>query len=187
MNIRVLETYYPLINVLNVKHNMSEQELLKLLALYKAYTSAPFDIQNYDSRLLLQKIVCAVECVGSKNFTYNFGWHLRGPYSSVLASDIYKLDENLPEYEKKLEESPDIMDTISNETNFLEDLKIILPEDNYLELYSSVLFLEIIEKKSEDEIFNTIKVTKPWYDTSSIQESINQTRILVQKSSNSFS
>jgi len=51
----------------------------------------PFNMNSFSDRLLLQKKVYLLEEMGL-NLGYNFRKYIRGPYSSKLAADGYKME-----------------------------------------------------------------------------------------------
>jgi uncharacterized protein YwgA len=159
---------------------MVEEKFLRIKKLYEQYTNEKFSMSDHENRLTLQKIICAVECNGSKNFDYSFGWYLRGPYSPTLASDGYHVDAKGTEMELELEKNEEkIADELKRDIKFLNGLRQVMGDEKNLELYSSILFLKIMEKRSEENIFNTIKTTKPWYDEEIVKKAIKDINSLL--------
>jgi len=67
---------------------MDERQIGLALALNELGVSS--DVSEFDSRLILQKIVYLIEEAGIK-LGYGFNWYLRGPYSPVLTRDLFDL------------------------------------------------------------------------------------------------
>src|SRR5574337_7394 len=54
------------------------------------------NLDNFDEKLTIQKAVYLAQKMGM-DFNYDFGWYVRGVYSSSLTVDLYELSgTNLP-------------------------------------------------------------------------------------------
>ena len=72
---------------------VKDDRLIKLIAFLKALekeTGYKFNIEKLEDRLLIQKIVYIARYFGI-DLGYHFDCYIRGPYSSELADDYYKL------------------------------------------------------------------------------------------------
>ncbi len=72
---------------------VKDDRLIKLIAFLKALekkTGHKFNIEKLEDRLLIQKIVYIARYFGI-DLGYHFDRYLRGPYSTELADDYYKL------------------------------------------------------------------------------------------------
>lgn len=114
----------------------------------------PFNMDLFSHRLILQKKIFLLQEAG-EDLGYHFKIYLRGPYSSSLATDGYKINT---------------MEVISNgiETPMLEKIKMINligegheNEASWFELIASIAFYARREGKSKEEIKNIIFSTKP--------------------------
>lgn len=78
---------------------MESKRLLPFVKFLEKEAGFRFDIEKFEHRLRLQKYVFL-----SKFFGFNHGYshsiYLRGPYSSALADDYYKLAEFYPSYKE---------------------------------------------------------------------------------------
>ncbi|MBI2675366.1 MAG: hypothetical protein HYX24_02825 [Candidatus Aenigmarchaeota archaeon] len=157
---------------------MEEKERLNLLySIFKLIAKKDIDMSSFNDRLKLQKITYIIISAGI-NLDYKFGWHLRGPYSSLLASDGFMLSNNsqsyidvgyrIPEYcQKKIEEVRE---------NFGSDLSDT-SDTNMMELYSSILYIvNRGEKISDEKIIQYVKNRKPWFDEQTIKKALDKIR-----------
>ena len=72
---------------------VKDDRFIKLIAFLKALerkTGHKFNIEKLEDRLLIQKIVYIARFFGI-DLGYHFDCYIRGPYSSELANDYYKL------------------------------------------------------------------------------------------------
>jgi len=72
---------------------VKDDRLIKLVAFLKVIekkTGHKFNIEKLEDRLLIQKIVYIARFFGI-DLGYHFDRYLRGPYSTELADDYYKL------------------------------------------------------------------------------------------------
>ena len=154
---------------------MEEKERLNILhSLFKSFTGKNIDMTLFNDRLRFQKIIYIMISVGIK-LQYQFGWHLRGPYSSSLASDGFKLSNQedqfidirfrIPQdYQKKIE---DVRELLSND----------ISNTDKLELYSSILYITTTYGKiSDEDIIEHVKNRKPWFDEQTIKNGLNKLR-----------
>ena len=94
-----------------------------------------FNINNFDSRIRLQKYVYLLSHF-TNMFRYGYNSYLRGPYSPSLARDYYRLDEvNINDY---IEVHPDFLNLVEEKTT------------RWLELASTILMLK--KRYNDDEI-----------------------------------
>ena len=135
----------------------------KLLNILKFF-GKDIDMQIYKDRLILQKLIYLLDSKGVE-FNYNFGWYVRGPYSSSLASDGYALSE------KKYEE----VELSQNETKIIKkirkDLGCDVKDDRKMETLASLLFLKREEPSiTHQELEEKLKSLKPWLSHREIKE-----------------
>ena len=69
--------------------NMDNQKIKRINSFFFRLIGREFRLEEFDDRLLLQKIVYMLQKAGI-NFGYYFSWYLRGPYSAGLAKDAYE-------------------------------------------------------------------------------------------------
>ncbi|RLI89817.1 MAG: hypothetical protein DRO98_00275 [Archaeoglobales archaeon] len=68
-------------------------KLAKFVNLLREAKIHKFNINSFESRVRLQKYVYIAKEIFGMKFDYPFNLYLRGPYSSALADDYYKLPE----------------------------------------------------------------------------------------------
>jgi len=91
-----------------------------------------FDVEKFEHRLMLQKYVFISKFMGL-NLGYPYSIYLRGPYSSELADDYYKLADHYLSYTGDYTEATGSLDT----KKFLE---VIEGKDvKWLEIASTIL------------------------------------------------
>ena len=64
------------------------KQKLKLMSVLSEINQGKMD--NFDSRLYNQKAILIIQNMGISELNYNFGWYLRGPYSSELTNDLFE-------------------------------------------------------------------------------------------------
>lgn len=78
---------------------MESKRLLPFIKFLEKEAGFRFDIEKFEHRLRLQKYVFLSKFFGF-NHDYSYSIYLRGPYSSALADDYYKLAEFYPSYKE---------------------------------------------------------------------------------------
>lgn len=154
---------------------MEEKDRLNLLhSLFKFFTYKKIDMSSFNDRLRFQKIIYIMNSAGI-DLDYRFGWHLRGPYSSSLASDGFALT-NRPETFIDIpyrvpEKCAKIIENIREK--FSNDITDI----SKLELFAAILFIAKSEGESTDsEIVERVRNRKPWFDESTIESALHRLR-----------
>lgn len=72
-------------------------KLLPFMKFLEKEAGFKFDVENFEHRLMLQKYVFISKFLGL-NLGYSHSIYLRGPYSSALADDYYKLADHYSSY-----------------------------------------------------------------------------------------
>ena len=114
---------------------MSEK-INKISTLFSKATGQELNMNTYDHRLMLQKLVYIVQEAGIK-FGYSYNWYVKGPYCTELTRDSFEFFNHsqkihkttLTESENKLIES------------FKKYFKSDLKNDEKLELLGSLVFI----------------------------------------------
>jgi uncharacterized protein YwgA len=129
------------------------------------------DMDSFDEKLVIQKAVHISEHLGIE-WGYEFGWYVRGMYSSTLTVDLYGLWNKDPEY-TPTETDQTILAKIKPLENILEGMPMhSKPKDAY-ELVSTVIRAKRERgMKTEEEIKNYIGQVKPWYTTEHVERAI---------------
>jgi uncharacterized protein YwgA len=108
--------------------------------------------ENFEARLRLQKAVFFLKFMKIEPFTnYSFDLYLRGPYSPALADEYYELPDDEAQGDYSL--LPDVDSLLS----WFMDHDI-----DWLEVATSILSLWSKGVREADEIYDVLKLSKPW-------------------------
>jgi hypothetical protein len=119
-------------------------------------------IGSLDDRKRLQKLIYLVQAAGV-NLGYGYSWYLKGPYSSALAKDYY----NMPPTDLGQPGSPvlrpDVLPNIELVRRLASDFRrpAILPDADWLEIVSSVHYLERVSGLDEAAANDKLRREKP--------------------------
>ena len=135
---------------------------LYLGPLFKAVYDHPF-VQEFDSRMEMQKAVYLLEEMGVPVGGYGFYWYKHGPYSQSLQNDILSISAE-----------PDVPFSISVDNNksikLLHDLmskSVEYPTSNWAEGLASLHYIKknLLPKSASDEdVVNELEKRKPHLD-----------------------
>ena len=107
-------------------------KLLSFMKFLEKEAGFKFDVEKFEHRLMLQKYVFISKFLGL-NLGYSHSIYLRGPYSSALADDYYKLADHYSSYRGDYTKALESLDT----EKFLE---VIEEKDaKWLEIASTIL------------------------------------------------
>lgn len=140
------------------------------VALALKYLNA-LSINNFADRLLIQKKIYLTQRLGV-NFGYDFGWYIKGPYSSSLTSIAYEVVPKAQNMVKGYEFDDDI-ERVLNRVNDLDNhrnrVRANLSSSSWYELLASIDFLcnnaTWIKNNEKDSIRRQLKIEKPKYTT----------------------
>jgi len=120
------------------------------------------DLNSFDEKLTIQKAVHIAQSLGI-GWTYDFGWYVRGMYSSQLTVDLYNLRGRKVDYAPTKKDKT-ILEKIKPIANILKDTPMHnKPKDAY-ELVSTVIrATKERQMKTDEEIKKYINEVKPWY------------------------
>lgn len=146
---------------------------LTILKLYLTTLGVPPDINTIDDRKRVQKAVYLAQAAGA-NLHYRYNWYVRGPYSPDLAKDYYKLSEailldDISSAGNKTaneENAPPLKDWIRQKLQSLDSIietpaGVNLPQADWLELASSLHYLQTVDKDDLDKAREVIEREKP--------------------------
>ena len=132
---------------------MVTERYLKLLRSF-GQMNEQIDLCSLDTRVILQKKVYFLQEFGCK-LGYNFGWYVKGPYSTDLTRDAYQVKG----LESVLGSSDfginldDVQEAATKLQSFLTDIRQLVTdekaEDHWLELAGSLHFLKFKTSTSE--------------------------------------
>ncbi|USG99844.1 hypothetical protein K1720_10225 [Thermococcus argininiproducens] len=159
---------------------MEEARFKRLVAFLKALekkTGYKFTIETFEDRMRLQKLVYLAKHFGI-DLEYNFTLYIRGPYSSELADDYYKIERD---YDGEIPEILDEFITEEKVDTFIEFVKDKDTEE--LELIATLLMVlgrhkpflnSLPEEEREDLVVKTIQDIKPYFTKDKILEAIRE-------------
>lgn len=152
-------------------------EKKRLIWLCNKILNKKLDTNNFDEKLAVQKAIYLSKQMGM-NFRYNFGWHVRGVYSSALTVDMYTTKNDICGYTPSPEE-----ETIVNQLLSIKDKNDFGNISRTLELISSVVYAQNTLRIRKEGIIKFIKTEKPWYDDVEIEKAISLIKSLLHKNS----
>jgi hypothetical protein len=135
----------------------------------------PFDLTDFDKRLVLQKAVCLAQGAGV-DLGYFFNWYLRGPYCPALARDAFAL---AAEDQDSTEELSRWKLDLGSRTR-LQAIKSLIgprPDARRLELLASVLFLVARRGVSAEDIHELTRRLQDRgkdFDSSEVKSAISE-------------
>ena len=144
---------------------MTEERFSKLCNVWSKI--GPFDMDLFSHRLILQKKIFLLQEAGY-DLGYNFGRYLRGPYSSALATDGYKIkaSENISGGDGCSDEGIKVISEI--EEGHKNDA-------GWFELVATIVYLVKKEKKTKEEVISFILENKPHiYNLDRINEAFSK-------------
>jgi uncharacterized protein YwgA len=148
---------------------LAMNEDLIILNAYLTELGVPPRIKTLNDRIRVQKAIYLAQAAGA-DLDYDYNWYLRGPYSPELANDYYKLSEaifmnKIPAGSQGTADGPKLKDSYIVTLKSLAPI-IVPPEDfdrpqeDWLELVSSLHFLQTKKSMSLDAARNVIRKTK---------------------------
>ncbi len=143
--------------------------LLSFIRFLENHNVFNFDVNDFDSRLRLQKYVFLARFYGL-DMKYSFSLYIHGPYSPDLARDYYNLDnvslEPLPESFRGIE--------------FLELVKD--KDEKWLEVAATIMSVYEYNKHiSREKLIEIVKEIKPSFTKETIEkiiEDLEKARLL---------
>lgn len=142
---------------------MTQKERLKWFS--RKILGKELDLNDFDEKLTIQKSVYLAKHLGM-NFDYNFGWYVRGVYSSSLTVDVYEIhdiESSYPPSDKDIQ--------IANQLLSIKDAVGTIAQT--FELVSSVVYAKLERKMNKEEIIKFTKSVKPWFQDSEINKAID--------------
>jgi hypothetical protein len=120
-------------------------------------------IDTLADRKRVQKAVYLAQ-LADCDLGYRFGWYLKGPYSRDLTRDYYALADakagGFVTAEKRLR--PDIRERLAQIRPLMtHPADILLPQEDWLELLSSVHYLRCVSRLSPDAALERLRAEKP--------------------------
>jgi uncharacterized protein YwgA len=136
-----------------------------------------FDSNNFEDRLFAQKICYILQKGFGLDLGYKFKWYVYGPYSSDLATNLYKINDtsNLELIEFKSEENEKIFKTA------IDFFKITKPNIDEIELFASILYIRKNCNFDMDETIDALHRRKPKFSKNEIKKAwdkLNENKLL---------
>jgi uncharacterized protein YwgA len=130
------------------------------------------NLDSFDEKLTIQKSVHIAQSM-QIGWTYDFGWYVRGMYSSQLTVDLYNLRGKKFEY-APTEKDRTILEKIKPIASILKDIPMHnKPKDAY-ELVSTVIrATKERGMKTDEEIKKYLNQVKPWYTDEHLERALN--------------
>ncbi|RKX92533.1 MAG: hypothetical protein DRP84_09865 [Spirochaetes bacterium] len=123
-------------------------------------------LDDFDDKLIIQKAVYIAQKLGM-DFNYNFGWHVRGVYSSALTVDIYEINDQDLEYSPSPKER-EIAEKLLTIRNVFGHIS------RTFELISTVMYAREDRGMKDSEITEFVKIVKPWFSEKEIERAIQE-------------
>ncbi|NPE27576.1 hypothetical protein HNV12_06250 [Methanococcoides sp. SA1] len=143
------------------------------------------DMKVFDDRLRLQKIIYLLQSSGM-SLGYGYSWYVKGPYSSPLAHDLFKIESSFEIYENNAEIKFKNEEVIRNK---LDSFRIYLGDDitnaSYLEVLASIHYINeatFSGRGTLDQLKSKLLEAKPsLLNVENIEEIINKAYQNLQK------
>jgi len=138
---------------------------------------------NFQTRLVIQKIVFLSKFMEIKLNRYNFGLYKNGPYSPDLTADYYQNSELITTLEVEVHLTPREVEVVDK----INDLILNHPLNEYhradfLEAISTAYFFKYYnEALLNDELFEKTKAEKPYISDKIIVIALNTIKKLLFK------
>jgi len=138
---------------------------------------------NFQTRLIIQKIVFLSKFMKIKLDNYHFGLYKNGPYSPSLTADYYQNSELITTLEVEFTLTPKEVKVVEKIQNLVLKHPIcIYHQGDFLEAVSTALHFKIYkENLMDDELFEKTKSEKPYISDKIIVIAINTVKKLLFK------
>ncbi len=126
------------------------------------------EIASVNDRLRIQKAIYLAQAAGI-GLGYHYSWYVKGPYSTQLTQDYYKLNDALSAGDTShagLVLNPSLAAIVPRVKDILalpEELNI--PQHSWYEALASLHFLMVTSRKSEPEAIEFLSSVKPHLNT----------------------
>lgn len=134
----------------------------KIIATFKELGFQP-KVNNFEDRLIVQKLVYLLQLKGL-NTQFNYGLHIRGPYSKALANELFNHKKEFEELKTEVQLDP----KEAKAAHELKELFGLTP--SLLEVGATYAYF------SQEQKLNPIEATKR---TKEVKKSVSETKIAV--------
>jgi len=128
------------------------------------------NLDSFDEKLIIQKAVYLAQQMGMKS-NYEFGWYVRGVYSSPLTVDMYKARNEQLNYVPESNEEGIIEKLLSIQNIFDNPVRTF-------ELISTIVYAQRFKNMGGDEVKRFTKSVKPWFSEKEIENAVEQVKKL---------
>lgn len=137
---------------------------LLVLRLFADELGQSSEIKTLDDRKAFQKAVYLGQLSGV-DLGYRYGWYIRGPYSTELARDYYRLAEQVELGDEEFKQRA-LTDTVKKKLDSIKELFVVptglpLQRPSWLEIVASWHFLRTVSKMDDAAARALIAEKKP--------------------------
>jgi uncharacterized protein YwgA len=141
-------------------------EIIRLNTIFNKLFDKNIEIESFSDRIKLQKIIYMLKSAGIE-FSYNFSWYIRGPYSPDLADTAYRFKEN----EKNIEQTSYQLSIKEEKVIFrLRSIESLYKDADKAELLASFLYIQNSWDLRGEELIKKLLEKKPRYSKEEIRE-----------------
>ena len=164
--------------------NKDFEKVIAILKLLNLNLKDPKQAINFQTRLIIQKIVFLSKFMKIDLNSYKFGLYKNGPYSSGLTADYYQNNELITSLDTTVQLTPTEKEVVDN----INDLIINHPlnvyhQADFLEAISTAYYFKYYnEALLDDELFVKTKAEKPYISDKIIVIALNTIKKLLFKS-----
>lgn len=129
------------------------------LGLIMRHFDVDFSMSTFNERLRLQKIIYLLQTFGIY-LGYDFSWHIRGPYCSILATNGFALRDiydKIPPNKARFE-NPSVQKKFEKFQNFIKD-RIV--DEQFLEVAASLHSLNATTTSKDMDLVQVLMNRKP--------------------------
>lgn len=130
-----------------------------------------YSLETINDRILLQKKIFLAQDIGL-HLGYGYSWYIHGPYSTDLTAVAYQVIPEGCEAIKNNRFKDQFADMITKVNNLEKEIdkhKLKIGVVQWYELVSSIAYWYRRGEKSEEQIINKIKETKPQFSEKQIK------------------
>ncbi|MEK6954350.1 MAG: hypothetical protein AABX01_05045 [Candidatus Micrarchaeota archaeon] len=145
------------------------ERLDKLIAYLKEFGLKP-KVDNFESKLIIQKAVCLLELQGAQ-LGYGYSLYVRGPYSPELTQEMYANKQKI----QNLETGSSLTSKEENMAKKIKEFTDLIP--SMLEIVATYAYL-VKSGLNPSEATTRLRKLKPFYSASQIIMGINRAKEL---------
>jgi uncharacterized protein YwgA len=129
------------------------------------------NLDSFTDKLILQKTGYIAQIMGI-GWNYDYGWYVRGVYSSKLTVDLYELKGKDLQFEPT-EKDKEIAGRIKSLKDSLSGMEAYSKDADAYELASTIVWVKAYKGLTEEkEIMDYVKELKPWFTGEHIKRAL---------------